>query len=444
MRRPRILILDDTTSALDVATEARVQDAIRELMGDSTVFLVAQRISAVLTADVIVVLEEGRIVAKGSHKELLASSPEYRSIYESQLGPVPADGRRDPQPGHRDRSRPKPLRRLLGYLLRRRAAGSPSTLAAQLRRHARSRSSRPCRSAGSSTARSATATRRSSRSTCWSCLLFAAGGFLGMWLGGRVLAVAAQDAMYRLRKDVFEHTQTLSLRFFDRQPIGDLMSRITNDLDSVGQLFDKGLYPAINSAFTLVITTVLMFIVCWQLSIAVVLIAPLILVLMQFTSRYSGPAFAVLQERTGALNGAAEELITGDRTVKAYLVEDAGGGEARGAQRRGARGRRPRQLRRAHRHAAVGDAVEPRRRPRRPRRRLAVAARARSASARSRSFFIFARMFARPLNQFAQILNMALQAARRRHPRLRDPRRAARDRRPARTRATSPRSTGTS
>ena len=58
-------------------------------MGDSTVFLVAQRISAVLTADVIVVLEEGRIVAKGPHRELLASSPEYRSIYESQLGPVP-------------------------------------------------------------------------------------------------------------------------------------------------------------------------------------------------------------------------------------------------------------------------------------------------------------------------------------------------------------------
>jgi ATP-binding cassette subfamily B protein len=89
VRSPKILILDDTTSALDVATEARVQDAIRELMGDSTVFLVAQRISAVLTADVIIVLEEGRIVAKGSHLELLDSSPQYRSIYESQLGAVP-------------------------------------------------------------------------------------------------------------------------------------------------------------------------------------------------------------------------------------------------------------------------------------------------------------------------------------------------------------------
>jgi ATP-binding cassette subfamily B protein len=91
VRRPQILILDDTTSALDVATEGRVQDAIRNLMADSTVFLVAQRISAVLTADVIVVLEEGRIVAKGTHGELLAGSPEYRAIYESQLGAVPTD-----------------------------------------------------------------------------------------------------------------------------------------------------------------------------------------------------------------------------------------------------------------------------------------------------------------------------------------------------------------
>jgi ATP-binding cassette subfamily B protein len=91
VRRPRILILDDTTSALDVATEARVQDAIRGLMADSTVFLVAQRISAVLTADVIVVLEDGRIVAKGGHSELLRTSPDYRSIYESQLGAVPSD-----------------------------------------------------------------------------------------------------------------------------------------------------------------------------------------------------------------------------------------------------------------------------------------------------------------------------------------------------------------
>ena len=240
-------------------------------------------------------------------------------------------------------------------------------------------------------------------------LAFAAGGFLGMWFGGRVLAVAAQDAMYRLRKEIFEHTQTLSLRFFDKQPIGDLMSRITNDLDSVGQLFDKGLYPAINSAFTLLITTVLMFWVSWQLSIAVVLIAPLILVLMQITSNYSGPAFAVLQERTGALNGTAEELITGDRTVKAYLVEEAAAAklEALSDEARAAGVRANFVALTAMPLSSMLSNLD-----------VALVALAGGwlsingtvSVGTVASFFIFARMFARPLNQFAQILNMALQA----------------------------------
>ena len=240
-------------------------------------------------------------------------------------------------------------------------------------------------------------------------LVFAIGGFVGLWLAGRVLAVAAQDAMYRLRREVFEHTQTLSLRFFDRQPIGDLMSRITNDLDSVGQLFDKGLSPAVNAVFTLVITTVMMFIVSWQLSLVVVLIAPVILVMMQLTSRYSAPAFATLQERTGALNGAAEELITGDRTVKAYRVEEL-------AQRK------------------LGELSEEARVAGVKANFVALTAMPLSSMLSNldvalvalaggwlslrgtidvgtvASFFIFARMFARPLNQFAQILNMALQA----------------------------------
>ena len=81
-----ILILDDSTSAVDIETEANIQDAIRALQGSGTLFVVAQRISSVLRADCILVLEHGRIVAKGTHAELLASSPVYREIYDSQLG----------------------------------------------------------------------------------------------------------------------------------------------------------------------------------------------------------------------------------------------------------------------------------------------------------------------------------------------------------------------
>lgn len=86
VNRPRILILDDSTSAVDVETETRIQEALGEAMEGSTCFVIAQRISTVLNADAIVVLDEGRIVAKGTHAELLRTSAVYREIYDSQLG----------------------------------------------------------------------------------------------------------------------------------------------------------------------------------------------------------------------------------------------------------------------------------------------------------------------------------------------------------------------
>jgi ATP-binding cassette subfamily B protein len=83
---PSILILDDSTSAVDMETEFKIQQALDTLMEGRTTFIVAQRISSVLKADQILVLEAGRIAAKGTHRQLLRSSPIYREIYESQLG----------------------------------------------------------------------------------------------------------------------------------------------------------------------------------------------------------------------------------------------------------------------------------------------------------------------------------------------------------------------
>ncbi len=84
--KPKVLILDDSTSALDASTEGRVQGAIPEFTDNITTLYVAQRISAVIDLDKIVLLENGEIVAMGNHEELLESSPLYQEIYESQLG----------------------------------------------------------------------------------------------------------------------------------------------------------------------------------------------------------------------------------------------------------------------------------------------------------------------------------------------------------------------
>ncbi|HET7544980.1 MAG TPA: ABC transporter ATP-binding protein [Polyangiaceae bacterium] len=84
--RPKLLILDDSTSAVDVETETLIQDALDAQSEAQTRIVVAQRISTVLRADQILVLDEGRIVAQGSHAELMRTSPVYREIYASQLG----------------------------------------------------------------------------------------------------------------------------------------------------------------------------------------------------------------------------------------------------------------------------------------------------------------------------------------------------------------------
>jgi ATP-binding cassette subfamily B multidrug efflux pump len=84
--RPSILILDDSTSSVDVETETKIQEAMKSWLKDSTSFVVAQRISTVLHADQIVVVDEGKIVAQGTHNQLMGSSSVYREIYDSQLG----------------------------------------------------------------------------------------------------------------------------------------------------------------------------------------------------------------------------------------------------------------------------------------------------------------------------------------------------------------------
>ena len=86
-RKPKILIFDDSFSALDFKTDVAVRKALGEHVNDSTVFIVAQRVSTILSADQILVLDEGTIVGKGTHKELLQTCEEYRQIAESQLSP---------------------------------------------------------------------------------------------------------------------------------------------------------------------------------------------------------------------------------------------------------------------------------------------------------------------------------------------------------------------
>ena len=84
LKRPKILILDDSTSAVDTKTDALIRQAFRSEIPDTTKFIIAQRISSIEDADKILVMEGGRISAMGTHEELLRNCPVYREIYDSQ------------------------------------------------------------------------------------------------------------------------------------------------------------------------------------------------------------------------------------------------------------------------------------------------------------------------------------------------------------------------
>jgi ATP-binding cassette subfamily B multidrug efflux pump len=92
LKKPRILILDDSTSAVDSATEARIRASFRKNLADTTILIIAQRISSVQQADKIIVLDDGRIAGIGTHAELLAGSPIYQAICASQMEGVVVNG----------------------------------------------------------------------------------------------------------------------------------------------------------------------------------------------------------------------------------------------------------------------------------------------------------------------------------------------------------------
>ena len=92
LRKPKILILDDSTSAVDTATDAKIRTALRETLPGTTKLIIAQRITSIMDADLIIVMDDGQIAGMGSHEELLASNAIYQDVYYSQQEGVAIDG----------------------------------------------------------------------------------------------------------------------------------------------------------------------------------------------------------------------------------------------------------------------------------------------------------------------------------------------------------------
>jgi ATP-binding cassette subfamily B protein len=116
--------------------------------------------------------------------------------------------------------------------------------------------------------------------------------------------------------------QTLSLNFFDRQPIGELLSRITNDTEVVSLFYEQAVGPIIRASITIILAFLVMVIIDWRLAIVALLIVPVILILTNVIERISTPAFAKLQEELGTLSGFQEESLSGHKVIISKRQQD--------------------------------------------------------------------------------------------------------------------------
>ena len=135
------------------------------------------------------------------------------------------------------------------------------------------------------------------------------------FLADRVFAGLATTGLYKLQTDLFSHIQTLSLTFFDRQPIGELMSRLTNDTEVISLFYESAVTQIIRALVQIVLTFVVMLVIDWRLAIVAMLIVPVMLSLVNVVGRISTPAFAKLQEDLGTLSGFQEETISGSKVI---------------------------------------------------------------------------------------------------------------------------------
>jgi ATP-binding cassette, subfamily B, bacterial len=144
-------------------------------------------------------------------------------------------------------------------------------------------------------------------------------GIISQWL----LANIAQDALFNLQNDLFAHIQTLSMTFFDRRPIGELMSRVTNDTQVIEQFLSTGFLQTGQALMTIVITTILMLYVSPFLTLFTYLVVAGLIGFLMLITKVSTPAFHALQDQTGELNGYAEEWLSGQKAVIAGRRERA-------------------------------------------------------------------------------------------------------------------------
>ncbi len=147
-------------------------------------------------------------------------------------------------------------------------------------------------------------------------------GILASFLSNFLLVKVGQGTQKTIRDNMFIHMQKLPIRYFDTHPVGDVMSRYTNDIDTLRQMISQALPQCISSIITIVVVLISMFATSWVLTLVVFFTAFGILLVTKSVAGYSAKFFIGQQRSLGAVNGYVEEMINGQRVIKVFCHED--------------------------------------------------------------------------------------------------------------------------
>ncbi|HWZ87210.1 MAG TPA: ABC transporter ATP-binding protein [Polyangiaceae bacterium] len=142
-------------------------------------------------------------------------------------------------------------------------------------------------------------------------------------IAGRLMASISQRALKQLRQDLFSRVQSLPVGFFDRNPAGDLLSRLTNDIDAINQAISQNVTTLVASLLSMAGILGAMFILNRSLALASLVVVPIMFWFTQFVARYTRKGFRDLQRDLGQLNGVMEEAISGQRVLHAFRRKDS-------------------------------------------------------------------------------------------------------------------------
>ena len=143
------------------------------------------------------------------------------------------------------------------------------------------------------------------------------------WLQSFVMVGVSQHTIRDLRDDLFSHLQLLSLRFFDQRTHGELMSRLSNDVDLVNQTLSNTVTQLTSSGLSILMVATMMLLINWHLALVTMTLIPLMVALLRVVAKRTRQGFRRQQEHLATLNGIIEETVTGIRVVKAYVREEA-------------------------------------------------------------------------------------------------------------------------